>query len=212
MMYKLDFKADRSLDFIGLGRLCIDLNADQFNRPMEETSSFTKYVGGSPANIAIGAARLGLKSGFIGKVSDDQMGRFIVSYLKNNSLDTTGVSIDHTGAVTGLAFTEIKSPEDCSILMYRDNVADLKLDTANVSEDYIKRSKALLISGTHWRPARHARPFFSPRITRVSTMSSSCLTLIIARIRGHHRKRQPFIITSRLKSVMSLSGREKNLI
>jgi len=50
--------------------------------------------------------------------------------------------------VTGLAFTEILSPEDCSILMYRDNVADLKLDTSEVSEDYIKQSKSLLVSGT----------------------------------------------------------------
>ena len=76
------------------------------------------------------------------------MGRFIVNYLKDNHIDTSGISVDQTGAVTGLAFTEIKSPEDCSILMYRDNVADLKLDTTDVSEEYIKQSKALLISGT----------------------------------------------------------------
>lgn len=147
-MYNLEFVANRQFDLIGIGRLCIDLNADQFNRPMEETSSFTKYVGGSPANIAIGSARLGLKSGFIGKVSDDQMGRYIVQYLRKNDLDTSGIVFDNTGAVTGLAFTEIKSPEECSILMYRDNVADLKLETTEVSEDYIKQSKTLLISGT----------------------------------------------------------------
>src|SRR5690625_1774727 len=115
---------------------------------MEDTTSFTKYVGGSPANITIGASRLGLKAGFIGKVSDDQMGRFITRYLEENTIDTSSVAVDNTGAMTGLAFTEIKSPEDCSILMYRDNVADLKLDTTNVSEAYIKKSKTLLISGT----------------------------------------------------------------
>src|SRR5690625_2317080 len=114
-MYHINFVEDRPLDVIGLGRLCIALIADQIHRPMEETTSFTKYVGGSPANIVIGSARLGLKSGFIGKVSDDQMGRFIVDYLNKNAIDTTGISIDETGAVTGLAFTEIKSPEDCSI-------------------------------------------------------------------------------------------------
>ena len=115
---------------------------------MEETNTFTKYVGGSPANIAIGSARLGQKTGFIGKVSDDQMGRFIVDYLEKDAIDTTGVKIDKTGAVTGLAFTEIKSPEDCSILMYRDNVADLKLHPSDIDEEYIKRSKAMIISGT----------------------------------------------------------------
>ncbi len=76
------------------------------------------------------------------------MGRFIQQYLKENNLDVSGLSLDDTGAVTGLAFTEIKSPEECSILMYRDNVADLKLDTSNVSEEYIRQTKALLISGT----------------------------------------------------------------
>lgn len=144
----IKFKKDRDYDLIGMGRLTIDLNADQINRPMEETSSFTKYVGGSPANITIGSARLGMKTGFIGKVADDQMGRFIVDYLQKNDIDTSHVTYDKTGAVTGLSFTEIKSPEDCSILMYRDNVADLLLETGDVSEDYIKQSKVLLISGT----------------------------------------------------------------
>lgn len=147
-MNPLTFNQNRPFDLIAIGRLCIDLNANETNRPMEETRTFTKYVGGSPANIAIGSARLGQKTGFIGKVSDDQMGRFITDYLEKNGIDTAGVKIDRTGAVTGLAFTEIKSPEECSILMYRDNVADLKLHPSEVDEAYIKQSKALLISGT----------------------------------------------------------------
>jgi 5-dehydro-2-deoxygluconokinase len=147
-MNSLKFNEDRYFDLIAIGRLCIDLNANEIHRPMEETRTFTKYVGGSPANIAIGSARLGQKTGFIGKVSDDQMGRFITDYLEKNQIDTSAVKIDQTGAVTGLAFTEIKSPEDCSILMYRDNVADLKLHPSEIDEEYIKQSKTLLVSGT----------------------------------------------------------------
>lgn len=142
------FPDGKPLDFVAVGRLCIDLNANEINRPMEDTVTFTKYVGGSPANICIGMARLGMKSGFIGKVADDQMGRFIVRYLKQNGIDTSNVVTDHTGAVTGLAFTEIKSPTDCSILMYRDNVADLLLAPSEVREDMIAGAKLLLISGT----------------------------------------------------------------
>ncbi|WP_028987029.1 5-dehydro-2-deoxygluconokinase [Thermicanus aegyptius] len=145
---RLSFDQAKPLDFIAVGRLCIDLNANETNRPMEETVTFTKYVGGSPANIAIGMARLGMKTGFIGRVADDQMGRFIVQYLKKNGIDTTSVVTDKSGSVTGLTFTEIKSPTDCSILMYRDNVADLKLEPNDVSEGYVKQAKALLISGT----------------------------------------------------------------
>lgn len=147
-MSVIRFPTDKKLDFVAVGRLCIDLNANEINRPMEETVTFTKYVGGSPANICIGMARLGLKSGFIGKVADDQMGRFILGYLERNGIDTSGVVTDRTGAVTGLAFTEIKSPTDCSILMYRDNVADLLLTCGEVDKSAIEDAKLLLISGT----------------------------------------------------------------
>lgn len=148
MMNHLTFDRRKPMDFIAIGRLCIDLNANEINRPMEETVTFTKYVGGSPANIAIGMSRLGMKTGFIGRVADDQMGRFIVDYLRKNQIDTSCVITDKSGSVTGLAFTEIKSPTDCSILLYRDNVADLKLEPRDISEEYIKNAKALLISGT----------------------------------------------------------------
>ncbi|HET7615764.1 MAG TPA: 5-dehydro-2-deoxygluconokinase, partial [Bacillales bacterium] len=139
---------NKPTDLVAIGRLCIDLNANEIYRPMEETRTFTKYVGGSPANIAIGASRLGLRTGFIGKVSDDQMGRYITNYLNENDIDLSGVVTDKSGAVTGLTFTEIKSPTDCNILMYRDHVADLKLSPEEVSETVIRDSKALLVSGT----------------------------------------------------------------
>lgn len=141
-------QTDRKLDVIAIGRACIDLNAVEYNRPMEETMTFAKYVGGSPANIAIGTAKMGLKSGFIGKISDDQHGRFIETYMKNAGIDCTGIVFDEDGHKSGLAFTEIKSPDECSILMYRDDVADLYLRPDEVDEDYIKQAKLLLVSGT----------------------------------------------------------------
>lgn len=145
---KLEFNNDREFDIIAIGRACIDLNAVEYNRPMEETMTFKKYVGGSPANIAIGTSKLGLKAGFIGKLADDQHGRFIEQYMAGVGVDTSHMVVDKEGHKTGLAFTEIKSPEECSILMYRDEVADLYLDPSEVSEDYIKKAKVLLVSGT----------------------------------------------------------------
>mgnify|MGYP001238897275 CR=1 FL=1 len=147
-MNHLNFPQERPLDFIAMGRLCIDLNANEINRPLEETKTFTKYVGGSPANIAIGMSRLGMRTGFIGRVADDQLGRYILNYLAENHIDRSGVVTDRSGSVTGLAFTEIKSPTDCSILLYRDNVADLKVEPNDVDESYLQQTKAFLISGT----------------------------------------------------------------
>ncbi len=142
------FPQARHYDIIPMGRIGIDLNANEINRPMEETETFTKYVGGSPANIAIGMARLSKKVGFIGRVSDDQFGRFAKNYFNNEGIDISNIIVDNEGSSMGLAFTEIKSPTESSILMYRDNVADLKIDPKDVKEDYISNAKSLLISGT----------------------------------------------------------------
>lgn len=144
----IKFQANKEYDIIAIGRACIDLNATEYNCPMEETMTFSKYVGGSPANIAIGSSKLGLKAGFIGKIPSDQHGNYIKQYMADVGIDTSNMVFDQEGHKAGLTFTEIKSPEECSILMYRQDVADLELQPNEVDEDYIKQSKVLLVSGT----------------------------------------------------------------
>ncbi|OCG02084.1 5-dehydro-2-deoxygluconokinase [Gilliamella sp. wkB112] len=139
---------EKQFDLITVGRACIDLNAVEYNRPMEETMTFAKYVGGSPVNIAIGTSKLGMKVGFIGKVSNDQHGRFIKKYMADVGINTEHTIFDQEGHTSGMVFTEIKSPEECSILMYRENVADLYLRPEEIQEEYIKKTKKILISGT----------------------------------------------------------------
>ena len=138
----------REFDIVLLGRAAIDLNPVDYYKPLYESTTFKKYLGGSPANIAVGMARLGKKVGFIGKVSDDQFGTFIENRFKQEGIDVTHVTRAKNGEKLGLTFTEIKSETESSILMYREGVADLQLSVEDISEDYIKNSKALLISGT----------------------------------------------------------------
>ena len=147
-MKYVEFDQSKPLDVIPLGRVAIDFNPTDMNRPLSESCNFNKYVGGSPANIAVGLARLGKKVGFIGKVSDDQHGDFVVDYFKKDGIDTSNIFRAKNGEKLGLTFTEIKSPTESSILMYRDAIADLQLEPGEVSEEYIKSTKAIVISGT----------------------------------------------------------------
>lgn len=135
-------------DLITIGRAAVDFNANEIHRPMEETMTFTKYVGGSPANVAIGTAKLDLNVGMISKISDDQHGNFVKQYMDKSNVDTKHFYRDQEGRKIGLTFTEIKSPEDCSILMYRDNVADLYLSAEEIDAEYIKQAESILVSGT----------------------------------------------------------------
>jgi 5-dehydro-2-deoxygluconokinase len=147
-MPNIDFAKDRPLDIIPVGRIAIDFNPVDYYQPLSECGTFRKYLGGSPANIAVGMARLGRKVGFIAKVSDDQFGDFVVNYFKKEGIDTSHVSRCVHGEKLGLTFTEILSETKSSILMYRDEIADLQLDTEDIDEAYIKKAKAILISGT----------------------------------------------------------------
>lgn len=66
-MKYLNFDASRPYDLILLGRVAIDLNpaVSEGFKPLKNVSHFEKYVGGSPANIACGVTRHGMKAGFI---------------------------------------------------------------------------------------------------------------------------------------------------
>lgn len=147
-MGHITFDGNRTFDVIPLGRVTVDLNPVDMYRTLAQSTTFRKYLGGSPANVAVGLARLGKKTGFIGKVSDDQFGNFVVDYFKNEGIDTSHITKGKDGESMGLTFTEILSEQESSILMYRSNVADLSLGLDDVDEEYIKNAKMLLVSGT----------------------------------------------------------------
>ena len=147
-MKYVEFDMSKPLDFIPIGRIAIDFNPTDMYMPLSESSNFNKYVGGSPANIAVGLARLGCKVGFCGCVSNDQFGDFVVNYFEKEGIDTSHVTRAKNGECIGLTFTEILSKEKSSILMYRDNVADFCLAAEDIDEEYIASAKAIVISGT----------------------------------------------------------------
>jgi 5-dehydro-2-deoxygluconokinase len=153
-MNYIEFDTNRPLDLILLGRVAIDFNPaynDQVKeefKPLKKVHTFEKFVGGSPANIAVGVTRHGLKAGFIGKVSDDQFGDFVVDYFNEQGIDTTHITRCTKGEKLGLTFTEMLSPSESSILMYRNQIADLQLHVDDIDEAYIRSAKAILISGT----------------------------------------------------------------
>lgn len=153
-MKYIEFDQSRPMDLVLLGRVAIDFNPaynhevkEEF-KPLKEVHMFEKFVGGSPANIAVGVTRHGLKAGFLGKVSDDQFGEYVVDYFNSQGIDTSHITKCTKGEKLGLTFTEMLSPNESSILMYRNCIADLQLHVDDIDEEYIKNTKAILISGT----------------------------------------------------------------
>ena len=136
------------LELITIGRSSVDLYGEQVGGRLEDMGSFAKYVGGSPTNTAVGAARLGLRAGLLTRVGDDHFGRYIREELARCGVDVTGVITD-AQRLTALAVLGIRDQRHFPLLFYRDNCADMALCEADVEPAFIRRAGAVLINGTH---------------------------------------------------------------
>lgn len=143
------FASARQLDVICLGRLGVDLYAQQIGARLEDVGSFAKYLGGSSANIAFGTARLGVKSAMLTRVGNDHMGRFLVESLAREGCDVSGIKVDPE-RLTAMVLLGIKDRETFPLVFYRENCADMALQAEDIDEAQIASSKALLITGTHF--------------------------------------------------------------
>jgi len=138
----------RALDLVCIGRAAVDLYGEQIGATLQDVSSFARYLGGSPANTAVGCARLGLKPAMLTRVGDEQNGEFV-----RNELARAGVDVSHVIAdpqhLTALVFLAIRDETSFPLLFYRDHCADMALTADDIDEALIASASAVLISGTH---------------------------------------------------------------
>src|ERR1700729_2388297 len=100
-------------------------------------ASISKAVGGCPTNIAIGTARLGLKSGLITRVGDEHMGRFIREQCAREAADVAGIQTDPV-RLTSLVLLGIRDEKAFPLIFYRENCADSALDEGDMDPHYIE--------------------------------------------------------------------------
>ena len=136
------------LDLITIGRSSVDLYGGQVGGRLEDMATFSKYIGGSPTNIAAGAARLGLRSALITRVGDEHMGRFIREELEREGVDTEGVRTDPE-RLTALVILGIRNDDDFPLIFYRENCADMALSTEDIDPEFIGRARCVCATGTH---------------------------------------------------------------
>ena len=137
------------LDVICIGRASVDLYGTQVGGRLEDMSSFAKYIGGSPTNISVGTARLGLKSALITRVGDEHMGRFIREQLSDEGVDTSFVITDKA-RLSALVLLGIRDQEQFPLIFYRENCADMALCEDDIDESFIASAAATLVTGTHF--------------------------------------------------------------
>lgn len=137
----------RPLDLISVGRVQVDLYGEQIGGCLEDMRSFVKLLGGAPANIAVGASRLGLRVGMISRVGDEQMGRFALRALEREKVDTRGIVRD-AERLTSLALLGIRDSSTFPLLYYRRDCADAALSPTDIEAAYIASARAIVVTGT----------------------------------------------------------------
>lgn len=141
-------KTEKTLDLICLGRVAVDLYAQQIGSRLEDVATFSKYLGGSSGNVAYGTAVQGVKSSMLARVGDEHMGRFLREELERVGVDTSHLITDKN-RLTALVILGIKDQDTFPLIFYRDNCADMAITKDDFSEEYIASARALAITGTH---------------------------------------------------------------
>ena len=137
------------LDVIAIGRCSVDLYGQQIGSRLEDVASFAKSIGGCPSNIAIGTSRLGLRSGLITRVGDEQMGRFVKEQMAREGVALDGIATDPR-RLTSVVLLSVENDKTFPLIFYRENCADSALCEADVDENFVKSSAAVLVTGTHF--------------------------------------------------------------
>ena len=159
---------DRPLDVVTIGRVSVDLYGQQIGSRLEDVGSFAKSVGGCPANIAIGTARLGLRSALLSRVGDEPFGRFIREQMQREGVCTDALKTDGK-RLTALAILSVENDKSFPLLFYREDCADMAIAEDDVDPAFIASARAVVVTGTHFaKPNTEAAQRKAMRLMRES--------------------------------------------
>jgi fructokinase len=127
-------------DVVCMGELLIDFVSTESGVSLVDAPAFKKAAGGAPANVAVGLSRLGVPSAFMGKVGDDEFGRFLAQTLEENGVDTMPL-VFSKDARTALAFVSLAADGERDFMFYRHPSADMLFEPDEVDADAIRRAK-----------------------------------------------------------------------
>mgnify|MGYP000217216792 CR=1 FL=1 len=134
----LKYEDAREWSALVVGRAGLDLYPQPSGTKTIDADSFTSDVGGSGANIAIAMKRSGGNIGLISALSDDPVGSYVKKRLKAEGIDLELMQTTNGNERTSLAIAE-ERPNDCEVVIYRNNPADLRI----TCDDGIKVAKEL---------------------------------------------------------------------
>lgn len=153
-----ELSTSEPFDVLAIGRSGVDIYPLQLGVGLEEVESFGKFLGGSAANVAVAAARLGNRTALISGVGDDPFGRFVRAELGRLGVDNRFIAT-HDAFPTPVTFCEIFPPDDFPLYFYRKPSApDLQIAPSELDADAIRSARLYwsTVTGLSEEPSRSA--------------------------------------------------------
>jgi len=140
--------AYRPYDVVAVGRTGVDIYPLQVGVGLEDVETFGKFLGGTAANVAVAAARHGLRTALVSRTGDDPFGRFVHRALRELGVDDRYVT-PVADLPTPVTFCEIFPPDDFPLYFYRRPTApDLQLTPAQLPAELVGRATVLWTTGS----------------------------------------------------------------
>jgi 5-dehydro-2-deoxygluconokinase len=148
----------RAFEVLTMGRVGVDLYPLQLGTRLQDVETFGRFLGGSPTNVAVAAARHGRRSAVITRTGRDPFGAFIHQALRDLGVDDCFVSaVD--GFPTPITFCEIFPPDDFPLYFYRYPAApDLQIQASEIDLDAVRSASVYwsTVTGLSSEPSRTA--------------------------------------------------------
>jgi fructokinase len=132
------------MDLTCLGIILVDMFPTEVGKRLVDVQSFSPNPGGSPANVAVAAQRMGTSTAFIGKVGEDIFGEWLKKTLDDEGVSTIGMVFD-PNARTSLTFIGMPDENHAEFVFYRNPGADMLLKKEDLHIVLLEESKALHI-------------------------------------------------------------------
>lgn len=163
-----------ALDVLAIGRSGVDIYPLQRGVGLEDVSTFGKFLGGSPMNVAVAAANLRHSTAIITAVGDDPFGRFVRAQMRALGVYDTYVTTSSTLA-TPVTFCEIFPPDTFPLYFYREPKApDLDISPADIPVDAVADAKIFWMTGT----GLSDEPSYSAHVTALRARPAGATTIL----------------------------------
>lgn len=137
-----------AFDLITMGRIGVDLYPLKTGVPLGEADTFGKFLGGSPANVAVAAARLGRRTAVITRTGADPFGAYLRSELRGFGVDDRWAG-EVAAYPTPVTFCEIFPPDDFPLYFYRyPKAPDLEIAADELDFEAVRAARVFWMTGT----------------------------------------------------------------